>query len=410
VSPRIAVLWSRFGPYHIARLEAAGRRFGEGGRVVGLEVSRTDDTYAWGVTHGAECFERVTIFPHANYHDLAPRRISHAIGGALGRIKPEAVATVGWSFPEARAALRWCRLNGQPAICMSDSKRDDVPRRWWKEFLKRQVIRQFEAALVGGRPHAEYAAELGIPAERIFTGYDVVDNGYFAASAAEVRRQAAHWRRELALPEAFFLTCTRFIPVKNLFRLLDAYATYSVHAPSPWGLVICGGGELEAELKGQAGVLGLDSVRWPGFVQVSDLPKYYALASAFILPSIKDTWGLVVNEAMASGLPVLVSEKVGCRYDLVEDGANGYLFDPFDVDDMADAMRRMAALSDEERQAMGRRSEAIIADWGPERFAEGLWAAVGAACSAPRQGHGLIQRMGIRLLTHPRLCRRKSTS
>jgi len=399
VSSTVAVIWPRFGPYHIARLEAAGRRFGEGGRVVGLEVARTDDTYVWSVVDGAECFERVTLFPHASYQDLPPRRVSHAICDTLDRINPEALAIVGWSFPEARAALRWCGRNGQAAICMSDSKRDDVPRRWWKEFLKRQVIRQFDAALVGGRPHVQYAAELGIPPGRIFTGYDVVDNGYFAASAAEVRRRAVHWRHQLKLPEAFFLTCTRFVPVKNLFRLLDAYAAYRARVPCPWGLVICGGGELEAEVKGHAGALALDSVRWPGFVQVGDLPKYYALASAFILPSIKDTWGLVVNEAMASRLPVLVSEKVGCRYDLVEDGANGYLFDPFDVDDMADAMCRMAALSDDERCAMGRRSEEIIADWGPERFAEGLWNAVQAAREPIKPG--LMSRLVLRALTNP---------
>jgi len=106
---------------------------------------------------------------------------------------------------------------------------------------------------------------------------------------------------------------------------------------------------------------------------------------------------------MASGLPVLVSGAAGCRYDVVREGRNGYLFDPLDTDGMADAMRRMAALSDAERHAMGRRSEQIIAEWGPERFAGGLWQAVRAACSAGHEKAGLIGRTALWFLTHPLL-------
>lgn len=401
----IAVLWGRFGPYHLARLEAAGELFEESGACVyGIEIAHADSTYGWMVTEGANKFKRTTLFPRADYHDLTPRQIAHSVRRTLNRLCPDAVAIVGYSFVEARAALRWCHQARVPAVLMSESKADDARRSPLKEWLKGQIVRSYDAALVGGGPHRDYLAQLGMPAQCIFASCDVVDNHYFAASAAEVRRQAAHWRRKLRLPGDFFLTCSRFVPKKNLFRLLDAYAAYRAHAPSPWGLVICGSGELGAELKGHAGILGLDSVGWPGFVQIGDLPKYYGLASAFILASTTEQWGLVVNEAMASGLPIVVSEKAGCRYDLVRGGENGYLFDPFDVDDMADAMRKMAALSDNERRAMGRCSEEIIAEWGPERFAKGLWAAVEAARSAPRQRLGLTQRVAIRLLTHPLLC------
>jgi len=360
----------------LARLEAAGRWFAERGwRVVGLEVARTDNTYAWNVADGAESFQRVTLF-HDSYHALSPRQIARKVGAALDHINPLAVATVGWSFPEARAALRWCRKNEAPVICMSASKRDDAPRQWWKEALKRRIVGQFDAALVGGRPHAEYAAELGIPPDRIFAGYDAVDNDYFGRESAKVRGHAGGLRAELGLPDCFFLSVGRFVPKKNVDRLLKAYAVCRRVMGELWGLVLCGGGDLEGDLRALADRLRLEGVRWPGFVQYPHLPKYYGLASAFVLSSTTEQWGLVVNEAMASGLPVLVSEKAGCRYDLVEDGANGFLFDPFDVDDMGDAMRRMATVSDADRAAMGRRSREIIARWGPERFAEGLWAAV----------------------------------
>ncbi len=375
----IVLNWPRFGPYHLARLEATGRRFvREGWRVVGLEVARTDSVYAWDVADGADSFERVTLF-EGNYHSRSRKEIARAVGDALDRIDPDAVATVGWSFIPARAALAWACRTGRTSVVLSESKRDDARRYWIKEAIKRRIVRRFDAALVGGAPHAEYAAELGIPDDRIFLGHNAVDNDYFAAGAAEARRNRDALRAEFGLPKRFFLCIGRFVPVKNLDRLLDAYAAYRRASSAPWPLVLCGGGELEAELREQADRLGLEGLIWPGFIQYPHLPNYYGLASAFILPSVKDSWGLVVNEAMASGLPVLVSRTVGCRYDLVEDGANGLLFDPFDVADIARAMREMSDRSDDQRAAMGRRSAEIIAEWGPERFAEGLWNAVQAA-------------------------------
>jgi len=408
---RVAVLWSRFGPYHLARLEAAGAAFSRrGGELFGIEIARKDSAYGWDVLEGSRSFNRVTLFGWEDYSAVPAEVITKAVSRALREIRPSAVAVNGWSSPEARAALRWCVAHHVPAVLMSDSKEDDANRTVLKESAKRLIIGALSAALVGGGPHARYLVNLGMPPERIFCGYDVVDNEHFRLSAQKLRCREEAERRRPELPERYFLTCCRFVPKKNLFRLLDAYASYRAHVPSPWGLVICGGGELEAELKGRAGDLGLDDVRWPGFVQYDQLPFYYGLSSAFILPSTTEQWGLVVNEAMASGLPVLVSEKAGCRYDLVEEGRNGYLFDPFDVHDMADAMRRISAMSDEERGAIGRRSEEIIADWDPQRFARGLWQAVQAARSAPGRKPGLIRRIGIRFLTHPRLCRRKPTS
>lgn len=308
-----ALIWPRFGPYHLARLDAAGQRFGREGRhVVGIEIARTDSTYGWNVAEGAASFERITIFSSA-YDALSPRQIARAVYETLDRLTPSAVATVGWSFPEARAGLHWCWRNGRGAIVMSESKRDDAPRMWWKEWVKRRFIRRFDAALVGGTPHAEYAAELGIPVERVFLGHNAVDNAYFDKESRTARADAVRLRAELNLPEKFFLSVGRFVPKKNLYRLLEGYAAYRTRSPNPWGLVLCGGGELGNELVDLANRMKLVGVSWPGFTQVDLLPSFYGLASAFVLPSTVEQWGLVVNEAMASGLPVLVSRTAGCR-------------------------------------------------------------------------------------------------
>jgi 1,2-diacylglycerol 3-alpha-glucosyltransferase len=257
--------------------------------------------------------------------------------------------------------------------------------------LKRLLVSQFDAALVGGRPHKEYAISLGIPADRVFMGYDVVDNGLFAQRAAAARAQKRRWRRELKLPVPYFLTVCRFIEKKNLVRLLAAYRLYRNLSPqNPWDLVLCGSGPLEAMLKKIA--TGIPGVHFPGFKQANELPDFYGLAGAFILPSSHfEQWGLVVNEAMASGLPVLMSRACGCASDLVHEEVNGYTFDPYDVENLARLLVRMSSDA-VDLKAMGQASLRIIADWTPEVFAQNLFKAV-AAGQAAKKGRNRWQRI-----------------
>ena len=129
------------------------------------------------------------------------------------------------------------------------------------------------------------------------------------------------------------------------------------------------------------------------------MPIYYGLANAFIHASTTEQWGLVVNEAMAAGLPVLISERCGCAPDLVAPGFNGFLFDPEDVNSITDAMIEIADESHDPR-AMGRNSQEIVARWSLARFAEGLNGAVKAALRAPAPSAGVIDRLVLWALRH----------
>ncbi|MFO7640505.1 MAG: glycosyltransferase, partial [Candidatus Competibacteraceae bacterium] len=187
----IAVIWARFGPYHLARLRGlADRGAAAGYAVVGLEIARQDH-YAWDQQAGAEGFTRHTVFPEARYDALTPRQIRRGVAQALDRIQPDAVTINGWSVPEARAALAWGRRRGVITVLMSETKEDDGdgPRRWWKEALKGWLARRAAAALVGGRKQVDYLVKLGFPRARIFLGYDAIDNDYFARETAQVREQ-----------------------------------------------------------------------------------------------------------------------------------------------------------------------------------------------------------------------------
>jgi 1,2-diacylglycerol 3-alpha-glucosyltransferase len=235
--------------------------------------------------------------------------------------------------------------------------------------------------LVGGERHCEYLVQLGMPAESVFFGYDVVDTHYYSRWTKKVREEPGLWRGRLELPERYFLASARFIEKKNLPNLLRAFANYRAESnnrnnsgtSAAWDLVVLGDGELRPRLEALRQELGLTTaVHFPGFRQYDELPMYYALAKAFIHASSVEQWGLVVNEAMAANLPVLVSNRCGCAPTLVRDGENGHTFDPHDIGAMTQCMCKMSALPEQSRQLMGRQSGQIISEFGPERFADGL--------------------------------------
>jgi glycosyltransferase involved in cell wall biosynthesis len=238
-----------------------------------------------------------------------------------------------------------------------------------------------------------------MPKNRIVKGYDVVDNDHFYNGATKAQALENEYRRQLSLPENFFLAASRFVEKKNLFRLIDAYASYLNSPASPgWHLVLLGDGILRPEVEKKIEELGLgNKILLPGHKDYEILPSYYGLAGAFILASTSEQWGLVVNEAMAAGLPVLVSEKCGCAPDLVVHGQNGFVFDPFDVQALAGYMTRISDVGTD-RHAMGRISRDFIQNWTPETFAVNLKKAVRLAVEAPSVRMTLLDKGLLRAL------------
>jgi glycosyltransferase involved in cell wall biosynthesis len=136
-----------------------------------------------------------------------------------------------------------------------------------------------------------------------------------------------------------------------------------------------------------------------GAKSYSDIPAFYALADVFVHASMTEQWGLVVNEAMASGLPILVSNRCGCAPDLVKDNVNGFTLDPFNVEEMANAMLKISAFQDVRLSAFGDASRVIIAEWGPDRFASGMKTAVARALEIGPKRAGILDQLLLRALT-----------
>jgi glycosyltransferase involved in cell wall biosynthesis len=364
---------------------------------VGIEVFAKDRTYAWDVMQGPEVFRRVTLIEAEEDH-ISGAPVGDVVQTALERERPSVVALPGWSLPEALASLAWALAHGVPAILMADSQRHDRRRNPLAEGAKRRVVSLCSAALVAGAAQVAYTADLGLARERIFTGYDVVDNEHFQAGAERARADAT-LRAKMGLPARFFLVSCRFVYEKNLLRLLEAYGRYRASSSDPWSLVLLGDGPLRGAVEGAIRRLDLQKlVLAPGFMQYDVLPAYYGLAGAAILPSAVEPWGLVVNEAMAAGLPVLVSERCGCAPELVEPGRNGFTFDPFEVAELSGLMLKLSSESEAQLEAMGRASQEIISRWTPELFAENLEKAVQAAMRAPRPSVSVLDRALLWLL------------
>ncbi|MEX0891500.1 MAG: glycosyltransferase [Gemmatimonadota bacterium] len=265
-----------------------------------------------------------------------------------------------------------------------DQRQDDgwtegrPPRR--ERQLVRWIVRGSAACLAIGSRNAAYYRSLGVPEERIFLVPYVVDNHYFAMRTAALREQRAELRRELGLPPhaCVLLFASKLVPRKRASDLLAAYARLRAEGADA-ALAFVGSGPTEARLRTAAA--DVPGVHFFGFRNQAELPGFFAAADIFCLPSIDEPWGLVINEAMAAGLPVVAAAEVGAAADLVRDGHNGATHRGRDVEGLTAALRPLVADGDL-RARMGRASSTIISGWGFSEAEAGLLRALEAV--APR--------------------------
>ncbi|WP_435006310.1 glycosyltransferase family 4 protein [Tundrisphaera lichenicola] len=377
---KVSVCFTNFGPYHLARLSALADLLHESGdRLIAYEIAGREQRYPWTRESGGKSFEWITLFPGRDLEEISSLECSREMKRALDRDRPDFVGIVGYSRTESMAALNWARRIGRPTILLSESQEIDHPRTWWKEAIKRRRVSCFSAGLVGGPRHRDYLVSLGLPESRIAMGYNAVDNLAFA-KRAEAARQDPESRRGLPA-SPYFLAVNRFVAEKNLVRLVRAFARYraGVSPEGAWDLVLCGAGPAESEVDEAIQSSGFaNSIHRPGFLQVEEQAPWLAHASAFVHPSFMEPWGLVVNEAAACGLPLLVSNRAGCVETLVPspEGITGRRFDPFDEEEIGASLGWMAKLPERKRAEMGRRSSKVVREWGPERFASGMAEAI----------------------------------
>jgi len=355
-------------PYHQKRFSKLQEKFQT--EIMFVELASQDRVYPWN-SQAAE-INAVTLFPGMEFSTVKTRDMVTAVTQLLNRTKPDVVLTVSYDSAAVRAAAIWARRNNVVSISVNDSWKGDKPRFLFWEIIKGFWCRiAYDGMFLSGVRSKAYYQGLGFPESRIWLGQDTIDNDFFAEKTDAIRKEKEVYRQKYKLPEKYFLCVARLSPEKNLERLIRAFSAYKARGGG-WDLVIVGSGPLEKILKDLAGELGIrQSVFFAGWKQQDEIPVFYALAACLVLPSVSEPWGNVVNEAMASSLPIMVSRKCGCSPELCLKGVNGFDFDPYSEKAITEVLLKMAS-DDCDRSRMAQASLELVRRYTLENYAASL--------------------------------------
>ena len=265
------------------------------------------------------------------------------IGDTIASTSPDLVMVPGWNARVLTRAIHWARRHNIPLLYRGDSHLESSPRGWRRRashLRARWRLGKFDGALAVGARALEYLVAMGLPREAVFHAPHAVDNALFAATAAPFRDGPARARGRTALgidPDAFVLTYVgKLDPGK---RPLDAVRAVS-GLPFSATLLVVGSGVERRVCEAEAQARGA-SVIFAGFVNQREIGRIYGISDALILPGA-ETWGLVANEALACGVPVIASDQAGCAPDLIVDGVTGTVFPCGDVPALQRAIIHMS--------------------------------------------------------------------
>ena len=308
---------------HSDRCEAVAKYFGGRRKVIGIELGGSSDTYDWRSTE-VEGFTKLTLFPGETVSSVSLHiKLIKLLQTCLSLGKAD------FFFCHYEQFLILCvssilTLMGRHVFIMNDSKYDDKTRRISRELIKSLFLIPYRGALVGSRRSADYLRFLTFPRDRIATGYDAI-------SVDRVRSQAGAppAPNGVKFEDRHFIIVARMVPKKNLFMALEAFAAYAKNTENPRALHLCGSGPLHPELQAKAAALGIaGSTVFHGSTDFKRVCALLSRSLALLLVSTEEQFGLVVPEALAMGVPVIVSANCGSRDELVRSAVNGFVVEP----------------------------------------------------------------------------------
>lgn len=374
---KIAYLTNIPSPYRIAMMEAWARELARNGaELATYYTDEGDQGRGWDVrpTVGVREVRLKTLFSVRGYGRFNL--------GLFRMVRENDVVMIG-GFEQASylASALLARLMRRKVVLLFDGF---SPKRMESDPLHARIIKKLTARLChgffanGSVGRAFLVNRLGVDHRKVFNQYLSVPTGDIEAEMA-AGRSRKELRLELGLPRdrVILASCGYLIERKRPDLIIDALAL--IHpARRPVALFI-GRGPLETELVEQAKKRGVD-IRFAGFRQGRDLAKHYLASDALVLASRDDPWGLVVNEAMAAGLPIVCSDACGANLDLVEEDVTGFDFSSGSADDLAFAIEKLVS---SDLPAMGRAARARIAGWTPEHSAKSLMACIESLARQP---------------------------
>jgi len=291
----------------------------------------------------------------------------------LLKCSPEIIIISGYSQPSSFLAMLYAKLFAKRLILWCESNKNDQRYNHpLKEAYKRWFVKNCAQYLVPGRASFEYLTLLGAEESKIYIAANAVDNDFFTDACAKNRESRQVFKQSKDYPEKIILYVGRLIEEKGILDLLKAFQILS-RDRQKIGLVLIGSGEGEERYKKFCKEQNIKNVFFAGFVHQDDLPAYYAAGDVFVLPTHSDAWGLVLNEAMASRLPVVCSDAAGAACDLIVNGENGYTYEKGNIAELTEALSKTLNSS---KESFGTKSYEIIQNYSPEKCALGFLRAI----------------------------------
>lgn len=320
--------------------------------------------------------------------------LSRSLLGALrdksGRPAFDVLWVHGYASLNSLRGILAANALGIPVLLRAETWLADRPRSRSRLFIKQLFLAALRPCIagvlpIGSRNAAYWSSYFGPGMPQFLLPY-AVDNEFFSAKAKAALPHLPAMRAELSLAPGrpILLFASKLQERKHADHLLQAFRRLSVRGRTfakPY-LVIVGDGEQRQRLESEVAALGLEDVRFTGFCNQTELPRFFALADAFVLPSRHEPWGLVVNEAMAAGLPVVLSVDVGAAADLVTNGVEGFVYPTGDIDALTEALECVLA-TPETAHRMGQAAAQRLADWDFEANIRGLRTALAAVTHRP---------------------------
>jgi len=350
----LLITTERIGPYHNSRYKSLSHQ--KDLDIGVIQFNPQSNRYLWG-----DSLDHIyKVFNIKNYSSKI--EIKNQINKILEIFKPNVLIIEGWDQEISKYLIFLSNQLKIPSIILSDSRYKSRKRNIFKELIKIILLRGISCAFVAGTESKEYLIKLKFKMENIFEPYDVVDNDYFSNYPIEKKISEGK----------YILSVSRFSHEKNIIRIIKAFEIYKKS-----------GGKLELLLVGSGPEEGLinnhisnskyrNSIHIRPWQQLNELAYYYKIAKVFVFASTNDTWGLVVNEALASGLVCLVSRECGCCTDLIEDGLTGWGFDPYNLNQLSNLFHKSEKIDPNQLKIMKKNIKCKIKKYNLEKFSEGV--------------------------------------
>ena len=345
----LLLLWDRIGDYHYARVKACEAVLEQ--EVFTADLAGTDALYKWNSIDTNK--HTVLSTKPAEQPDLINR-----FNAFRKIIKEQSITTVAMPYgrSEYHLFLLYARVKGIRTIIFSESW---YSRGKLKDFLKSILLKILGNYFFVSGQHAydHFTKNYKINPRKIETGYSVVDN--------------KHFQRKIFTEKKYIICTARYSEEKNLSFLIRCYAKSAISRS--YKLFLVGEGPLRTTLQAEITALGLsDQIQLTGWFRYADLPKVYAEAIAFVLPSFFEPWGLVVNEAMSAGLPIILSDTCGCKPDLLREGINGWSVTIENETELIERFNAFNKLDEKAIEIIGKNSLQLIRTFSPETWAESI--------------------------------------